>query len=84
MIPRTSSTRTHRCARPGSTKISRNLATLSAAADEYGVSVKTIRRRIADGTLTGYRIGPRLIRVDLNELAAALTIKITTTTGCAR
>lgn len=28
----------------------------------------TIRRRIADGTLTGYRFGPRRILVDLDEL----------------
>jgi excisionase family DNA binding protein len=41
----------------------------------FGVSVKTIRRRIADGTVTGYRIGT-LIRVDLDELRAALVVKI--------
>ncbi|MEO6820936.1 MAG: excisionase family DNA-binding protein [Candidatus Nanopelagicales bacterium] len=29
-----------------------------------GVSVKTVRRRIADGTIRAYRIGPRLIRVE--------------------
>lgn len=31
-------------------------------------SVDTIRRRIASGKLTGYRFGPRTIRVDKNEL----------------
>jgi len=46
----------------------RRLAALSAAAEYGACSEKTIRRRIADGTLTGYRMGPRLIRVDLNEL----------------
>lgn len=45
---------------------------IAAGAVHAGVSQKTIRRRIADGTLTGYRMGPRLIRVDLNELDALL------------
>lgn len=40
-----------------------------AQASEYACcSTKTLRRRIADGSLTGYRMGPRLLRVDLNEL----------------
>lgn len=41
------------------------------AADEYGVSVKTIGRRIADGSLPAYRVGGR-VRVkaaDLERLA---------------
>ena len=29
-----------------------------------------MRRRIADGDITGYRLGPRIIRVDLAELDA--------------
>lgn len=48
------------------------LDNLHNAADFAGVSTKTIRRWIADGRLTGYRMGPRLIRVDLDELAAML------------
>jgi hypothetical protein len=32
-----------------------------------GLSEKTIRRRIADGTLTGRRFGNRVIRVDIND-----------------
>jgi len=52
----------------------RTLASLADAAQQYGVSIRTIRRRIADGTVGGYRIGPRLIRVDLNELAQALAV----------
>ena len=31
---------------------------------ERGVDDKTIRRRIADGSLIAYRLGPRLIRLD--------------------
>jgi len=38
------------------------------------VHERTIRYRIADGSLTGYRVGPRLIRVDLNEVEALFTI----------
>lgn len=51
---------------------SRRLTTLAEAGDYAGCNPKTIRRRIADGTLTGYRMGPRSIRVDLDELDAML------------
>ena len=50
----------------------RHLAPIAAAAKSTGVSPKTIRRYIAAGRLTGYRVGPRLIRVDLNEVDALL------------
>lgn len=43
-------------------------ASLAAAADIAGVSVKSLRRYIAAGRITGYRVGPRMIRVNLNEL----------------
>jgi excisionase family DNA binding protein len=49
------------------------LVDLAAAAEELSVSVKTVRRRIADGTVTGYRVG-RLIRVDLDELRERLAV----------
>lgn len=51
------------------------LVSLAEAAEQFGVSVKTIRRRIADGTVHGYRVG-RLIRVDLNELQQQLLVEI--------
>lgn len=44
------------------------LATIQEAADYARCNAKTIRRRIADGTLTGYRFGPRAIRVDMDEV----------------
>lgn len=53
-------------------KAVRRLESIQNAADYLGVSTKTIRRQIARGELTGYRAGPRLIRVDLNELDAML------------
>ena len=51
------------------------LVGLAVAAQTFGVSTKTLRRRIADGTVRGYRIG-RLIRVDLDEVRAALVVTI--------
>jgi excisionase family DNA binding protein len=58
----------------------RRLAQLESAAQYADCSVKTIRRMIARGDLTGYRMGKRLIRVDLNELDEALR-PIPTTSG---
>ncbi len=54
------------------------LVSLATAAESLGVSVKTLRRRISDGTVRGYRVG-RLIRVDLDELRGALLVEIQTT-----
>ncbi|MCT1607481.1 helix-turn-helix domain-containing protein [Nesterenkonia massiliensis] len=57
------------------TSAEQRLVSLAEAAEQFGVSVKTIRRRIADGTVHGYRVG-RLIRVDLNELQQQLLVEI--------
>jgi excisionase family DNA binding protein len=46
----------------------RQLVGLSAAAAYADVSTRTLRRYIAQGRLTGYRVGPRLVKVDLSEL----------------
>ncbi|MDQ6526879.1 DNA-binding protein [Nocardioides sp. LHD-245] len=51
----------------------RRLASIPHAAEYADVCTKTIRRRISDGSLTGYRMGKRVIRVDLNELDALMT-----------
>ncbi|GAB2486601.1 hypothetical protein GCM10027063_30510 [Promicromonospora xylanilytica] len=53
------------------------LVPLTDAAEHFHVSVKTLRRRIADGTITGYRLG-RLIRVDLDELTRHLVVAMPT------
>lgn len=50
----------------------RRLSSLAEAAEAYGVSVKTIRRYISTGRVTGYRFGPRMLRVDMAELDAML------------
>ena len=46
--------------------------TITEAAARIGVNTKTVRRRIADGSLVGYRVGPRLIRLDPAEVDALL------------
>ena len=45
---------------------------LEEAAAVMSLSVKTIRRRIADGTIPTYQCGRRPIRIRLDELEAAL------------
>jgi excisionase family DNA binding protein len=42
--------------------------TLGQAAELRNVSQRTLRRRVADGTLPAYRVGPRLIRVLADDL----------------
>lgn len=44
--------------------------TVQEAADYLKVSTKTIRRYISQGIIRADRVGPRLIRVDLNSLDA--------------
>ena len=53
---------------PRSAKVSKHLISLSRAAEQYDVSVKTIRRWIAAGLLPAYRVGPRVIRIDPADL----------------
>jgi len=43
-------------------------ARLKAGAQHANVSEKTIRNWIKAGRITGYRIGPKLLEVDLDEL----------------
>jgi excisionase family DNA binding protein len=51
--------------------MTRRYITIKEAAEYLGVSDHTIRRLIADGESTGYRIGRQLrarIRINLNEI----------------
>ena len=50
----------------------RRYVKMSEAAEYLGVTDRTVRQMIADGRLTGYRNGSRLVRVDLNEIDAAM------------
>lgn len=45
--------------------------TMEQTALILNVSAKTVRRRIADGTLKAKRFGPRLLRVELSSVRAA-------------
>jgi excisionase family DNA binding protein len=58
-------------------------ATLKAAS-EYagGVPVRTLRDWIAKGLLPAYKIGPRQVQVDLNDVDA-LRVRIPTANGAA-
>ncbi|GAB93724.1 helix-turn-helix domain-containing protein [Gordonia rhizosphera] len=50
----------------------RRLESISDAAAYADILVRTIRRFIADGRLNAYRIGLRLVKVDLNDLDAMM------------
>jgi len=52
-----------------------SFVSLAVAAGQFGISVKTVRRRISDGTVRGYHVG-RLIRVDLEELRQRMLVEI--------
>ena len=45
-----------------------HLTSIANAAEQTGLSAKTIRRYIAEGRLPAYRLGPRMIRVDLDDI----------------
>lgn len=54
-------------------QIHRRYVSLADAGLYVGANHRTIRRMVARGQLRGYRLpGSRLLRVDLNELDAAL------------
>lgn len=53
-------------------KAPRRLESLTNAAEQYGVTTKTLRRWISAGRIHGYRFGPRMLRVDLDEIDALL------------
>ena len=55
-----------------SPRLSARLASINKAAEYANCNPRTIRRRISEGALTGYRFGPRLLRIDLDELDALM------------
>lgn len=50
----------------------RKYVTQAEAAEYLGVTARTIRQMIADGRLVGYRLGARVVRVNLDDLDAAM------------
>lgn len=51
----------------------RRYETLQGASDRTGLSVRSLRRRIADGRLVAYRSGQRVIRLDPADVDALFT-----------
>jgi excisionase family DNA binding protein len=59
--------------------VARQYESIESAAERLDVNPRTIRRRIADGSITGYRIGHgRSIRVDTAEVDERLLTPIPT------
>jgi excisionase family DNA binding protein len=50
----------------------RRHVTLREVADSYQLSIRTRRRYIASGRLTAHRVGPRLIRLDPEQVEKEL------------
>jgi predicted site-specific integrase-resolvase len=46
----------------------RNLKSVDVAAERYDVNPRTVRRWVGEGIITGYRIGGKLLKVDINEI----------------
>jgi excisionase family DNA binding protein len=59
--------------------VGRRLASVDDAARYCGVGSRTVRRWISNGYLTGYRLGNRFLRVDLNEVDEQFCRPIPTT-----
>jgi excisionase family DNA binding protein len=50
----------------------RRYVKIAEAAEYLQVTERTIRQMIADGRLTGYKSGTRLVRLDINQIDAAM------------
>lgn len=48
------------------------LISMQDAAEQCGVDYRTVRRWVSQGQLNAVRVGPRLIRINANDLAAFL------------
>lgn len=48
----------------------RRLRSIEQVAEYLGVSQRAVREWIGSGILTAYRVGPRLLRLDQNEVDA--------------
>ncbi len=52
--------------------LARRYISILQAAEYLGVSERTVRTMITDGRLTAYRNGTRFVRLDANEIDAAM------------
>ncbi|MEP7739146.1 helix-turn-helix domain-containing protein [Nocardioides sp. 31GB23] len=48
----------------------KRLRSIDEAADYLGVNARTIRRYLAEGRLPGYRVGGKLLRVNMADVEA--------------
>lgn len=62
----------------------RRLASVALAAEHADCNPRTIRRYIAQGLIRGYRVGPRLVKVDLDEIDRVLVRPIPAAQGRGR
>jgi hypothetical protein len=46
---------------------------IGQVADHFQMTELSVRRRIADGTLQAYKVGPKAIRIDRDSLANLIT-----------
>lgn len=58
---------------PTSKPVTTEMVPLAVAAESYSISKKTLRRRISEGQLPAYRLGPRQVRVKLSDVEALCT-----------
>lgn len=52
--------------------VGQRFESLSDAAERTGISIPTLRRRIANGQLAAYRSGPRVLRLDPADVDALM------------
>jgi excisionase family DNA binding protein len=57
------------------------MVSIAAAANHFDGSRQTVRRWIASGKITAYRVEPRMIRVDLDEIEAKITHTVPAVNG---
>jgi excisionase family DNA binding protein len=48
------------------------LVSIATAADYLGVTQRTVRNMLLDGRLPAYTLGPRILRIRLSDIEAAL------------
>lgn len=58
---------------PKPTRVNRRYAKMREVALYLDISERTVRAMIADGRLTAYKLGERVVRLDLDEVDAAMT-----------
>lgn len=54
----------------------RRLITTAELAETYGISLTTVHRWIREGRINAYRVGPRFLRVDADEVESQLVVPV--------